>query len=103
MRQAYLIHQSLDEFSAAREQFSGLVEALQSEPNLRKEHSDIEELIWQDGKELLRRMLQGHLDLRPLTGSKRPIADIAIPLGTFQLSGRLRSAATMAVRLKLPC
>jgi hypothetical protein len=71
MTQAYLIHQSLDEFAAAREQFSELVEALQSEPNLRKEHGDIEELIWQDGKELLRRMLQGHLDLRAAREAKR--------------------------------
>ncbi len=64
MRQAYLIHQGLDEFAAAREQFGQLIEALQSEPNLEKEHGEIEELIWQDGKELLRRMLQGYLDLR---------------------------------------
>jgi hypothetical protein len=71
MTQAYLIHQSLDEFAAAREQFSELVEALQSEPNLRKEHGDIEALIWQDGKELLRRMLQGHLDLRAAREAKR--------------------------------
>jgi hypothetical protein len=64
MTQAYLIHQSLDEFAAAREQFGQLIEALRSEQNLELEHSDVEELIWQDGKELLRRMLQGHLDLR---------------------------------------
>ncbi len=54
MTQAYLIHRGLDEFAAAREQFGHLSEALQSEHNLEREHGDIEELIWQDGKELLR-------------------------------------------------
>ncbi|MCP4208110.1 MAG: ISKra4 family transposase [Shimia sp.] len=71
MRQAYLIHQGLDEFVAAREQFGQLIEALQSDHNLKREHGDIEELIWQDGKELLRRMLQGHLDLRSAREPKR--------------------------------
>jgi hypothetical protein len=64
MKQAYLISRSLDEFAAAREQFSQLIQALQSEQNLEREHGDIEALIWQDGQELLRRMLQGHLDWR---------------------------------------
>jgi hypothetical protein len=71
MTQAYLIHQGLDEFAAARDQFGQLIEALQSEFNLEKEHGDIEALIWQDGKELLRRMLQGHLDLRAAREPKR--------------------------------
>jgi hypothetical protein len=70
MTQAYLIYQGLDEFAAARDQFGQLIEALQSEPNLEKEHGDIEALIWQDGKELLRRLLQGHLDLRTARESK---------------------------------
>lgn len=71
MRQAYLIHQGLDEFAAAREQFGQLIEALQSECNLEKEHGEVEELIWQDGQELLRRLLPGHLDLRSAREPKR--------------------------------
>ena len=71
MRQAYLIHQGLDEFAAAREQFGQLIEALESEQNLEREHGEIEGLIWQDGQELLRRMLQGHLDLRAARELKR--------------------------------
>ena len=71
MRQAYLIPQGLDEFAAAREQFGQLIEALGSEQNLALEHGDVEELIWQDGKELLRRLLQGHLDLRSAREPKR--------------------------------
>jgi hypothetical protein len=54
MKQTYLIRRSLDEFSAAREQFGQLIQALQSEHNLKREHGDIEALIWQDGQELLR-------------------------------------------------
>jgi hypothetical protein len=38
MTQAYLISRSLDEFAAAREQFAQLIQALQSEPNLKREH-----------------------------------------------------------------
>jgi hypothetical protein len=71
MRQVYLIHKSLDEFSAPREQFAQLVEALGSEQNLELEHGDIEALIWQDSQELLRRMLQGYLDLRAAREPKR--------------------------------
>ncbi|MCP4209042.1 MAG: ISKra4 family transposase, partial [Shimia sp.] len=61
----------LDEFAAAREQFAQLSEALQSEPNLEREHGEIEALIWQEGNELLRRLLQGHLDLRSALEPKR--------------------------------
>ena len=61
----------MDEFSAAREQFAQLSEALQSEQNLEREPGDREELIWQEGKELLRRLLQGHLDLRAAVEPKR--------------------------------
>ncbi len=49
MTQAYLINRDFDEFSAAREQFTQLSEALQSEQTLEREHGDIEELIWQEG------------------------------------------------------
>lgn len=71
MTPAYLIHRGLDEFSAAREQFGSLSEALQSKQSLESEHGEIEELIWQEGKELLRRLLQGHLDRRSALEPKR--------------------------------
>ena len=64
MKQAYLISRGLDEFAAAREQFGQLSEVLRSPPNLEREHGEIEELIWQEVQGLLRRLLQGHLDLR---------------------------------------
>ena len=64
MAQAYLIHQGLEEFAAAREQFSHLLRELQSDPVLGMQHGDVEVLISREGTELLRRLLQGHLDLR---------------------------------------
>jgi hypothetical protein len=64
MKQAYLISQGLEEFAAAREQFGLLVSTLQSEAALQMQHAQLEEVISQEGTELLRRLLQGHLDLR---------------------------------------
>lgn len=71
MTQAYLISQSLDEFTAAREQFAHLVGELQSGDTLGMEHGDVEKLIAEQGNELLRRLLQGHLELRSSREEKR--------------------------------
>jgi len=71
MKQAYTIHKGLDEFTAAREQFSHLIEQLQSDHALHMEHGDVEQIISRDGTELLRRLLQGHLDLRTSLECKR--------------------------------
>ena len=71
MAQAYLIHQGLEEFAAAREQFSYLVRELQSAPVLGMQHGEVESLISREGTELLRRLLQGHLDLRSARENER--------------------------------
>jgi hypothetical protein len=71
MTQAYLIHQGLEEFAAAREQFSHLVSELQSAAVLGMQHGEVEALISREGTELLRRLLQGHLDLRSARESER--------------------------------
>jgi hypothetical protein len=71
MTQAYLIHQGLEEFAAAREQFSYLVRELQSAPVLGMQHGEVESLISREGTELLRRLLQGHLDLRSARENER--------------------------------
>jgi len=63
-KEAYLISQSLEEFAAAREQFAHLVRDLQSGDTLGLEHGGAEKLISEKGNELLRRLLQGHMDLR---------------------------------------
>jgi hypothetical protein len=67
MSRAYTIHpigQALEEFAAAREQFGYLVEQLQAARTLGMEHGEVEGLLSEQGTELLRRLLQGHLDVR---------------------------------------
>ena len=71
MAQAYTLIRGLGEFAAAREQFNYLVDRLQSEEMAGMEHGEIEELIRADGMELLRRLLQGHLNLRAAREVKR--------------------------------
>ena len=71
MQPAYTLIRGLEEFTAAREQFAALVNQLQSNQVLRMEHGEVEELITHEGTELLRRLLQGHLDRRTVKETKR--------------------------------
>ena len=61
---AYQIETIGEVFSAACEQFELLVGKLQGQESARMEHGQIEALINEDGMELLRLLLQAHLDLR---------------------------------------
>jgi len=54
----------LEEFSLAKEQFTKIVNFLTSDSAKNLEHGDIEEKIMKEGWEILRLLLQGHLDLR---------------------------------------
>lgn len=53
-----------DEFAAARQQLEFIVTRLQAEELRHAEHGEVEQFLHSDGMELLRRLLQGHLDLR---------------------------------------
>lgn len=53
-----------DEFSSARVQLEAAVERLRSEAVGGLEHGELEELIVEEGREIQRRLMQGHLDLR---------------------------------------
>jgi len=53
-----------DRFAVAEASFSGLVRRLQSEDTARMSHSDLETLLEREGRELMRQLLQAHLDLR---------------------------------------
>ena len=64
MEEAYRSERGLEEFSAAREQFESLVNQLHSDEVTLMEHGDIEAIVERDGTELLRRLVQGHLDWR---------------------------------------
>ena len=51
-------------FDPAREKFEDIVDQLCSPQSLEMTHSELETLINAEGMELLRRLLQGHLDFR---------------------------------------
>ena len=71
MKQAYKIVTGLDEFTGAREHYGYIVQQLQSQEMRHLEHGAIEQFVWHEGTELLRRLLQGHLDLRCREESRR--------------------------------
>lgn len=53
-----------DDFSPARDVFDAMARHLESRAGLGMTHSELEEYVVREGRELQRRMLQGHLDLR---------------------------------------
>ena len=53
-----------DYFEQAHEQYQQLIKTLSAESSQGWEHGDVERYINEDGTELLRRLFQGHLDLR---------------------------------------
>ncbi len=64
MEQIYPIRNEVDEFSPAIEQFAILLEQLKSEEMSQVEHEEIEILLHKGGTELIRRLLQGHMNCR---------------------------------------
>jgi len=51
-------------YDPARQQFKQLIGRLGAPETQNLEHGKVEELVWSEGQELLRRMLQGHFDQR---------------------------------------
>lgn len=64
MSTVYKINTAADEFTLAAEQFHQMVTALRSSDVLNLEHGEVEAWLHGEGMELLRRPLQGHLDVR---------------------------------------
>lgn len=64
MTQIYAFSQGFEEFFSASQQFEHLVHRLLSQEASQMEHGEIEELVEQEGRELLRRLFQGYLDHR---------------------------------------
>jgi len=60
-------------FAAAEQKFEELKCKLDSEETLRMSHSDLERMLEQEGRELLRRLYQSHLDLRGAGGVAGPV------------------------------
>ena len=64
MNSAYINSHDFPFFCGAKQQLNVMIEFLCSDLPLSDEHGAIEQYIHQQGHELLRRLLQGHLDLR---------------------------------------
>ena len=60
-----------DSFAASRESFDALVAELGGESVAAQPHDRLEEFVDARGRELLRRLLQDHLDLRAARRSSR--------------------------------
>jgi len=60
-------------FAAAEASFSSLVRQLQSSDTARMTHSDLEQLLEREGRELMRQLLQAHLDLRTQATAEGPV------------------------------
>jgi hypothetical protein len=64
MNAAYVNSHDFSFFCESKQQLNTMIEFLCSDLPLADEHGAIEHYIHQQGHELLRRLLQGHLDLR---------------------------------------
>lgn len=92
---AYTTEAGFDEFAAAREQFEKLIGELRSESTQNAEHGEVESLIEREGNELLRRVMQGHLDQR--AQAEEPLDDLVGADGEERRYIRARSRELMTV------
>ena len=64
MQVAYNNREEFSAFSASREHLENIIGALLSPERAVQEHSEVEIFIQEEGTELLRKLLQGYLDVR---------------------------------------
>jgi len=76
-----------DRFAEAEATLSALVNRLQSEETTRMSHSDLETLLEQQGRELMRQLLQAHLDWRAEATPTTPVVGADGVERTHQRSG----------------
>ena len=67
----------LEAFRASHQQFAKMVGQMQSESATRMSHAELEDLLTREGHELLRRMMQDHLELRTTREQRVEIVDCA--------------------------
>lgn len=67
MLAAYTNQEEFSAFSASREHLDGIIHSLLCPKLAAQEHSDVENFIQKEGTELLRKLLQGYLDVRAST------------------------------------
>ncbi|WP_198264594.1 hypothetical protein [sulfur-oxidizing endosymbiont of Gigantopelta aegis] len=71
MNIAYLNSNDYSFFFGAQDQLEQLIKQLQTDKHKNCEHGDIEDFINKEGQEILRRLLQGWLDLKAANEEKR--------------------------------
>ena len=71
MNPAYVNSQDFSFFCDTTQQLNSMIEYLGSDTPLNDEHGAVEQYIRDEGHELLRRLLQGHLDLRASQESRQ--------------------------------
>src|SRR2546425_5923952 len=76
-----------DRFVEAEATVSALVNRLQSEETARMSHSDLETLLEQQGRELMRQLLQAHLDWRAQAQPSTPVVGADGVARTHQRAG----------------
>lgn len=76
-----------DRFEEAEATFAALVNRLQSEEMARMSHSDLETLLERQGRELMRQLLQAHLDARAQATPTKPVVGADGVERTHQRSG----------------
>lgn len=70
--EAYSIEKKTDEFSEADKAYSMIVQVMRSLAESGAEHAEVESRLRTDGDDLLRKLLQGHFDLRASQEEKLP-------------------------------
>ena len=68
-------------FAASVEKFEAVVQQLGSASTCEMTHSEVEQLIDTEGKELMRRLLQDHLSLRARQEQERGLSCPAAAMG----------------------
>ena len=84
----------VDPFSPAREQVEGMIQRLSSPGTFAMDHADVEAYVNQEGREVQRRLLQAHLELR--AHAERPVKVVGAD-GVDRTTRRRRTIGLMSL------
>ena len=75
MSAAYDVRAESQPFTASREKLEGMIAHLGSGSSMAQAHNEVEDYLQTQGRQLLRQLLQDHLDLRSLQECERQVHD----------------------------